>query len=62
MDASSSYLYPLNSKAKACCGTQLLSPSHVPWFSHCSISLFLFTGFTWIYFYHLLEQILQEYQ
>ena len=53
-------LNSFNPKTQAWSWTQLLPPLHVTWLGYSTFPLFLLSGFTGVYFYHLLEQILQK--
>ena len=53
-------LNSFNPETQAWSWTQLLPPLHVTWLGYSTFPLFLLSGFTGVYFYHLLEQILQK--
>ena len=53
-------LNSFNPETQAWSWTQLLPPLHVTWLGYSTFPLLLLSGFTGVYFYHLLEQILQK--
>lgn len=53
-------LNSFNPETQAWSWTKLLPPLHVTWLGYSTFPLLLLSGFTGVYFYHLLEQILRK--